>query len=78
MGVARAKGLALVTGASSGIGLELAKLFAADRGDRLIAARSDHVDVIACRVLEAATISFALIAIALRAGRHCESGRRTS
>ncbi|MRI57157.1 SDR family NAD(P)-dependent oxidoreductase [Methylobacterium sp. DB1607] len=55
MGARECKGLAVVTGASSGIGLELAKLFAADRYDLLIAARSAHVDEVACRMREAGT-----------------------
>ena len=53
MGVRERKGLAVVTGGSSGIGLELAKLFAADSYHLLIAARSEHVDEIASRMREA-------------------------
>ncbi|SFV05468.1 Short-chain dehydrogenase [Methylobacterium sp. 174MFSha1.1] len=55
MAVRERKGLAVVTGASSGIGLELAKLFAADRYDLLIAARSEHLEAVACRMREAGT-----------------------
>ncbi|GEP07063.1 SDR family NAD(P)-dependent oxidoreductase [Methylobacterium oxalidis] len=49
------KGLAVVTGGSSGIGLELAKLFAADGYDLLIAARGERVEAVARRMREAGT-----------------------
>ncbi len=39
--------LAVVTGASSGIGLELAKLFAAAKFDVIVAAEDDHIRTIA-------------------------------
>ena len=55
MGSRERKGLAVVTGGSSGIGLELAKLFAADSYDLLIAARSEHVHEVASRMREAGT-----------------------
>ena len=47
------KGLAVVTGGSSGIGLELAKLFAADGYDLLIAARGERVEAVARWMREA-------------------------
>ena len=39
-----AKGLALVSGASSGIGFELAELFAGDGYDLVVAADEDSID----------------------------------
>ena len=47
MGAQEGKGLAVVTGGSSGIGFELAKLFAADGYDLLIAARSERIEAVA-------------------------------
>ncbi len=42
-----ARSLAVVTGASSGIGLELAKLFAADGYDLVVAAENDDIHAVA-------------------------------
>ncbi len=44
---ASSRPLAVVTGASSGIGLELAKLFAAANFDLVLAAEDDHIQIVA-------------------------------
>lgn len=52
----QARQLALITGASRGIGLELAKLFAADGYDLVLAADSDALDTAAAELKQSGAI----------------------